>query len=280
MEYLGENLLYGIECNMEIFTSTEKELASYILKFPVETSQLSINQIAKKLHLSPATITRFCQKLSFSGFNEFKHELRRFIDLQNAPVEVNNIQQVDYLAKLYQDHTTILRNTFQINTYRDIQEVVSFLIKADRIHVYGIGSSGIAAQEFKYKFFRIGLHIEAITDPHHATMDASLISKKSVVIGISISGETQELIKTIKIAKKQGSPIIIFTGNKDSQLAKLSNVCLLVTSKSNMHMGQNISPLLPFLLLFDLIYTELIAEDYKKRIHLRDKTLRALGNVE
>lgn len=280
MEYLGENLLYGIECNMEIFTSTEKALASYILKSPEETSQLSINQIAKKLHLSPATITRFCQKLSFSGFNEFKHELRRFIDLQNAPVEANNIQQVDYLAKLYQDHTNIIRNTFQINTYRDIQEVVSFLIKADRIHVYGIGSSGIAAQEFKYKFFRVGLCIEAITDPHHAIMDASLSSKNSVVIGISISGETQELIKTIKIAKKQGSSIIIFTGNKDSQLAKLSNICLLVTSKSNMHMGQNISPLLPFLLLFDLIYTELIAEDYKKRIYLRDKTLRALGNTE
>ncbi|WP_394582134.1 MurR/RpiR family transcriptional regulator [Cytobacillus firmus] len=67
MEYLGENLMHGIVCTMEKFTSSESELAKYIIDNPDEVSQLSINQIAKKIHISPATITRFCQKISFSG---------------------------------------------------------------------------------------------------------------------------------------------------------------------------------------------------------------------
>ncbi|MET1180714.1 MurR/RpiR family transcriptional regulator [Peribacillus simplex] len=276
MEYLAENLIYGIECSMDKFTKTEEELANYILQRPEEVSQLTISQIAKKLHISPATITRFCQKLAFSGFNEFKHELKRFVDLRNTPKNMKNIKQVDYFAKLYQDHLGIIDNTFHITTYDDIQKAVSYLTQANKIHVYGIGSSGIAAQEFKSKFFRIGLTVEAITDPHQSMMDAALSNENSVVIGISISGTTKEVISAVKIAKKQGSRILIFTGDKKSELSQLGDISLLVTSKNSMHMGQNISPLLPLLLLFDLIYTELVAKDYKKRISIREKTLKVL----
>ncbi|MEB2629533.1 MurR/RpiR family transcriptional regulator [Peribacillus frigoritolerans] len=276
MEYLAENLIYGIECSMDKFTKTEEELAHYILQRPEEVSQLTISQIAKKLHISPATITRFCQKLAFSGFNEFRHELKRFVDLRNTPKNMKNIKQVDYFAKLYQDHLGIIDNTFHITTYDNIQKAVSFLTKANKIHVYGIGSSGIAAQEFKSKFFRIGLTVEAITDPHQSMMDAVLSNENSVVIGISISGTTKEVISAVKIAKKQGACILVFTGDKNSALSQLGDLTLLVTSKNSMHMGQNISPLLPLLLLFDLLYTELVAKDYKNRISIREKTLKVL----
>ncbi|MEY8734339.1 MurR/RpiR family transcriptional regulator [Peribacillus frigoritolerans] len=276
MEYLAENLIYGIECSMDKFTKTEEELAHYILQRPEEVSQLTISQIAKKLHISPATITRFSQKLAFSGFNEFRHELKRFVDLRNTPKNMKNIKQVDYFAKLYQDHLGIIDNTFHITTYDNIQKAVSFLTKANKIHVYGIGSSGIAAQEFKSKFFRIGLTVEAITDPHQSMMDAALSNENSVVIGISISGTTKEVISAVKIAKKQGACILVFTGDKNSELSHLGDLTLLVTSKNSMHMGQNISPLLPLLLLFDLLYTELVAKDYKNRISIREKTLKVL----
>ncbi|WP_285767347.1 MurR/RpiR family transcriptional regulator [Peribacillus sp. SI8-4] len=279
MEYLAENLIYGIECSMSKFTKTEEELANYILQHPEEMSQLTISQIAKKLHISPATITRFCQKLSFSGFNQFKHELKRFVDLRNTPKHMKDLKQVDYFAKLYQDHMNIIDHTFHITSYEDIQKAVSFLTKAKKIHVYGIGSSGIAAHEFKSKFFRIGLFVEAITDPHQAMMDAALSNPESVVIGISISGATKEVIRAVKIAKKQGSHILVFTGDKHSELSQLSDLTLLVTSKNSMHMGQNISPLLPLLLLFDLLYTELVSKDYKNRISIREKTLQVLTDT-
>ncbi|MFJ5622770.1 MurR/RpiR family transcriptional regulator [Peribacillus loiseleuriae] len=276
MEYLGENLLHGIECSMDKFTSTEVELAQYIIKHPDETSQLTSSKIAKKMHISPATITRFCQKLSFSGFNEFKHELKRYVDLRDKPSTTTTIKQMDYFAQLYQNHLDIIENTFRKVTYPDIQQAVSLLTHASKIHVYGIGNSGVAAQEFKSKFFRIGLNVETITDPHQAVMDAALSTHQSVVIGISVTGRTKEVIRAISIAKEQGASILVFTGEKDSELSQLADLTLLAMNKSNMHMGQNISPSLPLFLLFDLIYTELIAKDYKNRIHFREKTLKAL----
>ncbi|WP_028390195.1 MurR/RpiR family transcriptional regulator [Bacillus cihuensis] len=275
MEYLGDNLLHGIECNMNKFTNTEEELARYIIEHPDEISQITSSQIAKRLHISPATITRFCQKMLFSGFNEFKHELKRYVDLRDKPNLTADIKQMDYFAQLYQNHLDIIENTFRNVSYLDIQQAVSFLTQADKIHVYGIGNSGITAQEFKSKFFRIGLNVETITDPHQAVMDAALCTEKSVVIGISVSGKTKEVIRAVNIAKRQGAAILVFTGEKESELSHLADLTILSMNKSNMYMGQNISPSLPFFLLFDLIYTELIAKDYKNRIHFREKTLKA-----
>jgi len=276
MEYLGENLIHGIECSLDKLTSTEEEIANYVIKHPDEISQMSISQIAKKLHISPATITRFCQKISFSGFNEFKHELKRYIHLRNKPTISPDIKQIDHFAQLYQNHLNILDKTFQKVTYNEIQQAVALLTKARKVHVYGIGSSGIAAQEFKSKFFRIGLNMETVTDPHEAVMDAALSTEDDVVVGISVSGNTKEVINAVNISKKQGAFVLVFTGDKNSELAKLADITLLVMNKSNMHMGQNISPSLPLLLLFDLVYTELIAKDYTNRIKIRDKTLQAL----
>lgn len=279
MEYLGENLLHGIACTMEKFTISESELAKYIIENPDEISQMSINQIAKKIHISPATITRFCQKISFTGFNEFKYELKRYIDLTNKPTVSSDIKEIDYFSNLYQNHLEIIETTFRKMTYFDIQQAVSLLTEAEKVHVYGIGNSGIAAQEFKWKFFRIGIQVESITDPHQAVMDAALSSGRNLVIGISVSGKTKEIIDAVKIAKKQGASVLAITSEKTSELSRLADLSLLVMSKSSMHMGQNISPTLPLFLLFDLLYTELVAKDYVNRVQIRDKTLRALKDI-
>jgi DNA-binding MurR/RpiR family transcriptional regulator len=276
MEYLGDNLLHGIACSMEKFTSSEAELAKYIIEKPNEASQLSISQIANKIHISPATITRFCQKMTFSGFNEFKHELKRYIDLKNKPTASSDIKEIDYFSKLYQSHLELIEQTFRKIPYPDLQQAVALLNAAEKIHVYGIGNSGIAAQEFKWKFFRIGFNVESITDPHQAVMDAALTSETNLVIGISVSGKTKEVIDAVKIAKRQGATILAITSEKSSDLAQLADLTLIVMSKSSMHMGQNISPTLPLFLLFDLIYTELVAKDYINRIQIRERTLRAL----
>ena len=222
MEYLGENLINSIVCSMEKFTSSEAELAKYIIQNPVEISQLSINQIAKKIHISPATITRFCQKISFSGFNEFKHELKRYSDLKNKPNMNNDIKKIDYFAKLYQNHLDIIETTFRKMNYLDIQQAASLIDRAAKVHVYGVGSSGIAAHEFKWKFFRIAVNVESITDPHQAVMDAALSTENSLIIGISVSGKTKEVNNALKIAKKQGATILSITSEKESEIAKLS----------------------------------------------------------
>ncbi len=168
---------------------------------------------------------------TFSGFNEFKHELKRYLDLKNKPAKTSDIKEIDYLSKLYQNHLELIEGTFRNITYPDLQQAVSLLDSAKKVHVYGIGNSGIAAQEFKWKFFRIGVNIELITDPHQSVMDASLAAEDSLIIGISVSGGTKEVIDAVKMAKQQGAAVLAITSEKTSKLAQLADLILMIISK-------------------------------------------------
>ena len=75
------------------------------------------------------------------------------------------------------------------------------LSKKKRIYVYGKGSSGLAAMEMKFRFMRIGANIEAITDEHIMKMNSVLLDGDCAVIGISVSGKTEAVLESMKIAK-------------------------------------------------------------------------------
>ncbi|MFS0638496.1 MurR/RpiR family transcriptional regulator [Mesobacillus foraminis] len=167
---------------------------------------------------------------TFLGFNEFKHELKRYLDLKNKPAKPSDFKEIDYLSKLYQNHLELIEGTFR-NTYFDLQQAVSLLDSVKKVHAYGIGNSGIAAQEFKWKFFRIGVNVESITDPHQAVMDAALAAEDSLIIGISVSGETKEVIDAVKMAKQQGAAVFAITSEKTSKLAHLADLTLKIISK-------------------------------------------------
>lgn len=56
----------------EDFSSSEKEVANYILEHPKEIINMSIREIAKKTYSSPTTILRLCRKVGMKGFQEFR----------------------------------------------------------------------------------------------------------------------------------------------------------------------------------------------------------------
>lgn len=84
---------------------------------------------------------------------------------------------------------------------RGLFTIVDMLSKKKRIYVYGKGSSGLAAMEMKFRFMRIGANIEAITDEHIMKMNSVLLDGDCAVIGISVSGKTEAVLESMKIAK-------------------------------------------------------------------------------
>ena len=86
-----------------------------------------------------------------------------------------------------------------------IDSVVGMMTSASYVYVYGIGSSGIAAQEFKLRFMRLGMRVEAISDPHLMKINSSLVNEECLIFGFSISGTTKEVLSGLNIAKENGA---------------------------------------------------------------------------
>lgn len=140
----------------------------------------------------------------------------------------------------------------------------------------GIGHSGVIAMDFHYKLIRIGLNTLSVSDGHMMLMLASIMGPQDVIIAISNSGETEELIQTIQLAKEQGVTIISITADGDNTLKRISHINLEYHSTETLFETGSITSKIPQIFMLDLIYTEIIKQTYNESLSRRLKTTDAI----
>jgi RpiR family carbohydrate utilization transcriptional regulator len=81
------------------------------------------------------------------------------------------------------------------------------------------------AQDAQHKFFRLGVPVVAYADPHTQAMSASMLGPTDVVVSISGSGRSRDLIRSVEIARAAGAKTIAITVG-GSTLSQVSDVVL------------------------------------------------------
>ena len=149
-----------------------------------------------------------------------------------------------------------------------------------RFHFVGIGYSGIIAQDSNYKFMRIGLNCVSFDSSHTMIMMASIMEKGDLLIAISHSGETDEIIKTVKLAKENEVDVISITKKKESSLKDISDIHLEYISEETLLETGSISSKLAQIFLIDLIYTQVVKEISSEAIDRKIKTTDAIKTLK
>jgi RpiR family carbohydrate utilization transcriptional regulator len=94
--------------------------------------------------------------------------------------------------------------------------------KGSRIEFYGVGNSGIVAQDAQHKFFRLGVTSAAVSDGHMQVMSATMLKPGDCAVIISNSGRSSDLLDVAEIARKKGATLIAITAS-DSPLAQVAH---------------------------------------------------------
>jgi DNA-binding MurR/RpiR family transcriptional regulator len=123
------------------------------------------------------------------------------------------------------------------------------------------------------RFMRIGVDVESITDAHLLTMNSVRIHEDCLVIGISISGTTKEVITALERAKEKGAVTILVTSKNSNEYVSKFDEVILASVKKNLEYGNVISPQFPILIIMDIIYANYIQEDRNRRQAIYDVTL-------
>lgn len=100
-----------------------------------------------------------------------------------------------------------------------------------RVVVSGMGKTGIIAQKFSATLSSTGTPSLFLHLAEAAHGDLGRVTSKDIVIIVSNSGQGEEVKQLLPLLKKIGSKIIALTGNKNSPLAKYSDVVLGVSVK-------------------------------------------------
>lgn len=129
-------------------------------------------------------------------------------------------------SKLKRQYKDILEDIQGLSGKEALNDVMQLISQASRIYIYGLGSSGLAAQELNYRLSRMGILSEAVTDPHLMIIRSALVQKGDLLLTFSRSGQTRDLLHSAQAAKSNGAKIVSFTAHGDTPLTKLSEAVL------------------------------------------------------
>ena len=181
------NILNTISSLYRSLTKTEKKIADAILLNPDLAVQAPLAEIAAHLEVGEATFVRFCRTLGFKGFSDFKLELS--IELATKDGKDNTVLDSDITDsdnslniahKLKSAINNVMDETINLLDFEQLEEAVKAIQQANRVFLFGVGTSGITAEDAKNKLMRIGVQVDATGNNHFMYMQASLLTKKDV----------------------------------------------------------------------------------------------------
>jgi len=208
---------------------TERRIADFVFSHPEDVIRFTAQRLAKRVGTSDSTVVRLCQKIGFRGYPELKLSLARELSIPQTEV-YREIAQTD-------DTSTLIRKAFRIaiQSLSDtcglldaacVEGAVRAIRCARRLIICGVGGSGAIAEVAHHRFLRLGVVSICCTDPHTLTLLGNTVSEKDVVVAISHSGVTEDIVDFAGTARQRGAAIICITNQSQSPLAKLSDVVL------------------------------------------------------
>jgi DNA-binding MurR/RpiR family transcriptional regulator len=212
---------------------SEQKIATFILDQPHEAIHFTATQLGELSSTSSAAVIRLCKSLGLKGLQELK--LRISGDLQKKPeVRYRDIQPGEasdsIVEKVTNNSLQAIKETTELVDYQSLSKAVEVLKDAEKIHFFGVGASGIIAQDAQQKFLRMNKATTAFTDLHNAAMNIANVTEKDVVFGISFSGETYETAKIMEIAKSKGAATISLTRYGQSAVTVFADISLFISA--------------------------------------------------
>lgn len=234
-------------------TAVERSVADFFIGNK-DDMDFSSKNISRVLYVSEATLSRFSQKCGYKGYREFIFSYER--DLKFEQKSEGTEKDVGLFARRVQNsYQKLLQENFRILDEEQVRRVAGMLNISKRVLIFGIGNSGYAAEEFQLRFMRIGMDVNAVTDSHMMKIGAALAGEETLVIAITLSGETAEVLESIRIAKSRGASIICMTAVSGSSVAKESQEVIQVAALKNLDTGTKISPQFSILAIMDVLYS-------------------------
>lgn len=203
-------------------TKSERKMADYILEKRNEVANKTMNEITTEIKVGDATVIRFCKKLGYNGFSDLKIDIAK----EDFSAQYTNNGNGSFFDKIAQNVMAVLNETNQLIDTNEVEQAIQSIAGALNINIFGVGSSGQVGANLEKMLLRVGLRAKAYVDPHFQSQVASIMSDQDVVVVLSISGRTKDILDSVRLAKQNGAQVIAISNPTMSPLAELTDILL------------------------------------------------------
>ncbi len=262
-------------------TKSEQKVAEVVRSHLKQAVYWSVSDLAEHAEVGETTVIRFCRKLGYRGYQDFKLAVAQN-GTEAARQEFGEVEDTDSAYVLAQkvtaENSATLQNTLSLVDPDAMEESAREVIASNKVYLFGVGASGVMAQQAQYRFMRLGFNAESASDSHVIAMNCAMAKKGDVVIGISTSGSTKDLVDAIEIAKRNGAFIICITNHMKSPITKYGDVALLTSGVEDPLHGGAFSSLISQMHVLDML-TRFIERQHKEHsLSALQKTAKAVSD--
>ncbi|PIT74115.1 MurR/RpiR family transcriptional regulator [Limnohabitans sp. G3-2] len=254
-------MLERIKASLPSLAPAEQRVGKLVLADPRAFANLPVTELADRAHVSKPTVVRFCRSVGYDGLSDFKLKLagsvsegvpfiHRSVDVDDKTSDIA-VKVIDNTVAAFLKY----RNDASSFALEHAAQALAATQKTNRrIEFYGVGNSGIVAQDAQHKFFRLGVNAIAYSDGHMQVMSASMLKPGDCAVIISNSGRTRDLMDACDIAKKQGATTIVITAS-GSPLASAGHIHLTADHPEGYDKYSPMVSRLLHLLIIDILAT-------------------------
>jgi RpiR family transcriptional regulator, carbohydrate utilization regulator len=214
------SILERIKAALPALPPAEQRVAKLLLVDARAFAGLPVSELADRAHVSKPTVVRFCRSVGYDGLADFKLKLAGSVN-EGVPFVHRAVDEddkpADLIVKVVDNAVAALLHYRNDAAGHAFERAIAALAESGRagrrIEFYGVGNSGIVAQDAQHKFFRLGINTAACSDGHVQLMSATMLQPGDCAVIISNSGRSRDLMDAAEIARKKGATTIIITAS-------------------------------------------------------------------
>lgn len=242
-------------------SETQKRVADFVLQNPGVVMYSSLSNFAMKLNVSETTILRFLRKLDYQSYQTFKVHVAQELSEETMDNLYEDITEKDNLEgivnKVIASTVKSLQDSKESLDIKRLEELIEQILSAKTILIVGVGSSNAIAFDLYHKLLKLNLNCKYSSDSHISNIICNSLTEKDLLIAISHSGESMEIINSVNLAKRNGSVICSITSYESSTLVSKSNITLLSSSLEMHFRSDALTSRIIQMVFIDMIYISL-----------------------
>jgi RpiR family carbohydrate utilization transcriptional regulator len=216
-------MLERIRASIPALPPAEQRVAKLLLSDASSFATLPVSELAERAHVSKPTVVRFCRSVGYDGLADFKRKLAGSVN-EGVPFVHRSVDDDDkagdIVVKVIDNAVAAMLRYRNAAAGQSIERAIVALAETgarsnegQRIEFYGVGNSGIVAQDAQHKFFRLGVTAAAVSDGHMQVMSATMLKPGDCAVIISNSGRSRDLLDVADIARRRGATVIVITAS-------------------------------------------------------------------
>ena len=214
--------------NAKRSSATDRAIAAYLLDHPEECTRISSRELARRTFTSATAVLRFCRKLGFENYNDFKVNIvseLKSVDFANTMI-VEGESALGAMNKIAQLEAQVINETRRAASPEVLEAIARHLLDTRYIDILATDANSEMAHYASHNFFYMGRVCTVYDDLDKMIYLALDTPESHMAFLISKSGTDRTILTAARLFARRGVPTVAITANTDSPLAQACDYVL------------------------------------------------------